>query len=151
MRIVLLAVPIALLTLGASAQWAVPTDDVPAYHAAPPASGIKLEPILTEAQLRAAGATLPWQIRVYALAGRVPRVLYQLPCNCRCDRALGHASLQSCFSSTHGMECSTCAQEGVYAYRMTKLGKTPAQIRAGIAAHEYQNINLTSPELNGQS
>jgi len=47
------------------------------------------------------------------------------------------------------MECSTCAQEGVYAYRMTKLGKTPAQIRAGIAAHEYQNINLTS--LNSAS
>ena len=151
MRTVLLAFPIALLTLGASAQWALPTDDVPAFHAAPPAAGTKLEPTLTEAQLRAAGATLPWQFHVYALAGRVPRVLYQLPCNCRCDRALGHASLHSCFSGTHGMECSTCAQEGVYAYRMTKLGKTPAQIRAGIAAHEYLNINLTSPELNGKS
>ena len=91
--------------------------------------------------LRAAGATLPWQFRVYALAARVPRVLYQLPCNCRCDRALGHASLQSCFSGTHGMECSTCALEGVYAYRMTRLGKTPAQIRAGIAAHEYETID----------
>jgi len=47
------------------------------------------------------------------------------------------------------MECSTCAQEGVYAYRMTKLGKTPAEIRAGIAAHEYETIDLNS--LNGQS
>jgi hypothetical protein len=143
MRTVLLALPIALLTVGASAQWALPTDDVPAFHATAPAPGAKLEPILTEAQLRAAGATLPWQFRVYALAARVPRILYQLPCNCRCDRALGHASLESCFSGTHGMECSTCAQEGVYAYRMTKLGKTPAQIRAGIAAHEYENIDLT--------
>jgi hypothetical protein len=149
MRTVLLALPIALLTLGASAQWALPTDDVPAFHAAPPVPGEKLAPILTEAQLRAAGATLPWQIEVYALAARVPRVLYQLPCNCRCDRALGHASLYSCFSGAHGMECSTCAQEGVYAYRMTKLGKTPAQIRAGIAAHEYENIDLSS--LNGAS
>jgi hypothetical protein len=25
---------------------------------------------------------------------------------------------------------------------MTKLGKSPAQIRAGIAAHEYENIDL---------
>jgi hypothetical protein len=25
---------------------------------------------------------------------------------------------------------------------MTKLGKTPAQIRAGIAAHEYESIDL---------
>jgi hypothetical protein len=149
MRTALLALPIALLTLGASAQWATPTDDVPAYHAQPPEPGAKLASILTEAQLRAAGATLPWQIRVYALAARIPRVLYQLPCNCHCDRALGHTSLESCFSGTHGMECSTCAQEGVYAYRMTKLGKTPAQIRAGIAAHEYESIDLTS--LNGQS
>jgi hypothetical protein len=149
MRIVLLALPITLLTLGASAQWALPTDDVPAFHATAPGPGTKLEPILTEAQLRAAGATLPWQFRVYALAGRVPRVLYQLPCNCRCDRALGHASLQSCFSGTHGMECSTCAQEGAYAYRMTKLGKTPAQIRAGIAAHEYEKIDLRT--LDSQS
>ena len=54
MRTALLALPIALLTLGASAQWAQPTDDVPAYHAEPPAPGTKLAPILTEAQLRAA-------------------------------------------------------------------------------------------------
>ena len=149
MRPVFLALPITLLTLGASAQWALPTDDVPAFHAQPPAPAEKLPVILTEAQLRAAGATLPWQIHVYALAARIPRVLYQLPCNCHCDRALGHTSLESCFSGTHGMECSTCAQEGVYAYRMTKLGKTPAQIRAGIAAHEYETIDLNS--LNGQS
>src|ERR1700727_432456 len=142
MRTILLAATVALLTLGASAQWATPTDDVPAYHTAPPTPEAKLAPILTEAQLRAAGATLPWQFRVYALAGRVPAVLYQLPCNCHCDRALGHASLLSCFSGAHGMECSTCAQEGVYAYRMTKLGKTPTQIRAGIAAHEYESVDL---------
>ena len=130
------------LTLGASAQWALPTDDVPAYHTAPPAPGAKLDADPDRGAATRRGATLPWQFRVYALAARVPRVLYQLPCNCRCDRALGHASLQSCFSGTHGMECSTCAQEGVYAYRMTKLGKTPAQIRAGIAAHEYESIDL---------
>ena len=142
MKTALLAMPVMLLTLGASAQWSLPTDDVPAYHTSPPAPGTKLPAVLTETQLRASGATLPWQFRVYGLAGQVSRVLYQLPCNCRCDRALGHASLLSCFSGTHGMECSTCAQEGVYAYRMTKAGKTPAQIRAGIAAHEYENIDL---------
>ena len=65
-------------------------------------------------------------------------VLYQLPCNCRCDRALGHTSLRSCFEGLHGTECSTCAKEGFYAYQKTKLGKTPAQIRAGIARHEYE-------------
>jgi hypothetical protein len=149
MRTVVLAIPVMLLTLGASAQWSLPADDVPAYHTAPPAPTSNLPPVLTDAQLRSSGASLPWQFRVYGLAGRIPRVLYQLPCNCRCDRALGHASLLSCFEGNHGMECSTCAQEGVYAYRMTKAGKTPAQIRAGIAAHEYESIDLNS--LNGPS
>ena len=144
MRIALIALPIALLTLGASAQWAVPSDDVPAFHAQPPAAHEVLPPILNAAQLHAAGLTQPWQVRVYTLAAREPRILYQLPCNCHCDRALGHTSLHSCFSGLHGAECSTCAQEGVYAYRMTKLGKTPAQIRQGIAAHEYQSIDLNT-------
>ena len=141
MRTALLAAPIALLTLCASAQWAVPADDVPAFHAQAPAAH-SLPPILTAEQLQQAGLTLPWQMRVYAIAAQVPRVLYQLPCNCRCDRALGHTSLHSCFAGTHGAECSTCAKEGVYAARMTKLGKTPAQIRQGIAAHEYESIDL---------
>jgi hypothetical protein len=144
MRSALLTLCIALLTLGASAQWAVPSDDVPAYHAQPPTVGEFLPPVLTPQQLQQAGLSLPWQVRVYAVAARAPRVLYQLPCNCRCDRALGHKSLLSCFTGLHGGECSTCAQEGVYAYRMTKAGKTPAQIRAGIAAHEYQTIDLNA-------
>jgi Protein of unknown function with PCYCGC motif len=144
MRSAVLALCIALLTLGASAQWAVPSDDVPAYHSQPPAAGDSLPAVLTAQQLQHAGLSLPWQQRVYAIAARVPRVLYQLPCNCRCDRALGHSSLLSCFSGLHGGECSTCAQEGVYAYRMSRLGKTPAQIRAGIAVHEYQSIDLNA-------
>ena len=142
MRPALLALPFALLTFGASAQWAIPADDVPAYHAQPPAARQTLPPVLTATALKAAGLTQPWQVRVYAIAARVPRVLYQLPCYCHCDKALGHTSLHSCFAGTHGAECSTCAQEGVYAYRMTRLGKTPAQIRQGIAAHEYQAIDL---------
>jgi hypothetical protein len=42
----------------------------------------------------------------------------------------------------HGAECSTCAAEGFYAYQQTKLGKTPAEIRAGIARREYESIHL---------
>ena len=145
MRSVLLAIPVALLTLAASAQWATPADEVPAYHTQPPSAHSALPPILTTAQLQAAGLHLPWQSRVYAIAARVPRVLYQLPCNCRCDRALGHTSLHSCFAGTHGAECGTCAKEGVYAARMTKLGKTPEQIRQGIAAHEYESVDLMNP------
>ncbi len=133
---------LALLTAGANAQWSNPMFEVPAYHAQPPAKGTALPPVLTAEQLKAQGFTVPWQAKAYADAAKVPRVLYQLPCNCRCDRALGHTSLHSCFSGTHGAVCSTCAKEGVYAYRMTKQGKTPEQIRQGIAHREYESIDL---------
>jgi hypothetical protein len=133
---------ICLLSVGGYAQWSNPSDDVPAYHAQPASSSETLPPILTPAELKKDNFNLPWQGKVYAEAARIPRVLYQLPCNCRCDKALGHTSLHSCFTGTHGAVCSTCAQEGVYAYQMTKAGKTPAQIRAGIAHREYESIDL---------
>ena len=101
-----------------------------------------LPPILSGAQLTGENFRYPWQVHVYQHVARVSSVVYQLPCNCRCDRALGHTSLRSCFEGLHGTECSTCAQEGFYAYQQTRLGKTPAQIRAGIARHEYETIDL---------
>jgi hypothetical protein len=73
---------------------------------------------------------------------KIGNVVYQLPCNCRCDRSLGHTSLRSCFETVHGTECDTCAKEGFLAYRMTRAGKTPAEIRAAIARHEYESIDL---------
>ena len=81
-------------------------------------------------------------MHVYQQVAKVSNVVYQLPCNCRCDRALGHTSLRSCFETLHGTECSTCAKEGFYAYQQTKLGKTPAEIRTSIARHEYESIDL---------
>jgi hypothetical protein len=135
---------VGLLTVGAYAQWSNPSDDVPAYHAQPPAKGASLPPLLTAAQLREQGFSQPWQAKVYQLAAKDPNVLYQLPCNCRCDKALGHTSLRSCFADTHGAVCSTCAREGVYAYRMTQQGKSVQEIRAGIAHREYETIDLNA-------
>ena len=65
----------------------------------------------------------PWQVHVYQQAAKIGNVLYQLPCNCRCDRALGHTSLRSCYEGLHGTECSTCAKEAFYAYALTKAGQ----------------------------
>jgi hypothetical protein len=143
-RLVLISATFAigLMTLGASAQWSNPSDDIPAYHATPPAPGEKLPPVLTAQELQAQGLTVPWQPKVYAEAAKVQKVLYQLPCFCRCDRAMGHTSLHSCFEGTHGAVCSTCAKEGVYAYQMTKQGKTVKQIRDGIMHKEYESIDL---------
>jgi len=125
------------LTAASYAQWTNPADDVPAYHPSAPLKVTALAPILPSDKFQ-----YDWQKHVYQQVAKVSSVAYQLPCNCRCDRALGHTSLRSCFETMHGTECSTCAKEGFYAYQQTKLGKTPAQIRAGIAHHDYESIDL---------
>jgi len=133
----ILALSVFVLTTASYAQWSNPADDIPAYHPSAPLKVSSLPPILSPAQFQ-----YPWQKHAYEDAAKVSSVLYQLPCNCRCDRALGHTSLRSCFETTHGAECSTCAQEGIYAYQQTKLGRTPAQIRAGIERHDYEKIDF---------
>jgi hypothetical protein len=130
------------VTAASYAQWSNPADDVPAYHPSAPLKAGSLPHILAGSELSGENFRYPWQIHVYQQAIKVSSVIYQLPCNCRCDRALGHTSLRSCYETLHGTECSTCAKEAIYAYRLTKEGKTPAQIRAGIARHEYESIDL---------
>ena len=137
-----LAVIAAAATVVSYAQFSNPSDEVPAYHPEAPLKFAPLPPIMAGNQLSGQNFRFPWQIHVYQQVAKVSSVVYQLPCNCRCDRALGHTSLRSCFETLHGTECSTCAQEGFFAYQQTKLGKTPAQIRAAIARHEYESIDL---------
>jgi len=140
MKRVLLSLLLGLATAGAFAQWSNPGDDVPAYNSQPPTA--KLPPILSGSQLTGSSFHYAWQKQVYLMAAQIPGVLHQLPCYCRCDRALGHNSLHSCYENTHGAECSTCAKEAVYAYRLTKKGETPKQIREGIERKEYESIDL---------
>jgi len=130
------------LTAASYAQWSNPSDEVPAYHPSAPLKVSALPPILAGTKLTGENFRYPWQVHVYQQAIKIGNVLYQLPCNCRCDRALGHTSLRSCYEGLHGTECSTCAKEAFYAYRLTKAGKSPAQIRAGIAQHDYESIVL---------
>lgn len=137
-----LGVGVFALTAASYAQWSNPADDVPAYHAAAPLKVSALPAILSGPKLSGENFRYPWQVHLYQQAARVGNVLYQLPCNCRCDHSLGHTSLRSCYEGVHGTECSTCAKEAFYAYKMTKAGKPPAEIRAGIAHHEYESIDL---------
>jgi hypothetical protein len=130
------------ITLASYAQWSNPADDIPAYHPSAPLKVSALPPILAGAKLTGANFQYAWQVHVYQQAAKTGNVLYQLPCNCRCDRALSHTSLRSCYEGLHGAECSTCAKEAFYAYRMTRQGKTPVEIRAGIAHRDYESINL---------
>jgi hypothetical protein len=131
-----------VLTAASYAQWSNPADDVPAYHPSAPLKVSALPPILAGNKLTGPNFQYPWQIHVYQKVAQVSSVVYQLPCNCRCDRVLGHTSLRSCFETIHGTECDVCAAEGFYAYEKTKAGWTPTQIRAGIARHEYEKIDV---------
>ncbi len=132
------------ITIAGYAQWSDPAADQPAYHAQAPARGAKLPPVLSGDQLTGEYFRYPWQKKVYEQAAQIQRVIYQMPCFCRCDKALGHQSLHSCFEGTHGAVCSTCAKEEAYTYKMTKLGRTPSEIRAGIEKKEYEAIDLNA-------
>ena len=138
----ILGIAVCAFTAASYAQWSNPADDVPAYHPSAPLSVFALPPILSGSKLSGPQFQYPWQKHVYQKVAKIGNVVYQLPCNCRCDRALGHTSLRSCFEGLHGAECATCAKEGFYAYQQTKLGKTPAEIRAGIARRDYEAIDL---------
>jgi hypothetical protein len=138
-------VAVVLLTLAASAQFFDPSKDIPAYNAAPPTH--PLPPILAGAQLTGPYFSHAYQVAAYKMAAKVPGVLYQQPCYCHCDRSMGHNSLHSCFEGLHGAECSTCMKEGIYAYRETQRGRTPAQIRAGIERGEWESIDLDAIKM----
>jgi hypothetical protein len=147
-RVLTLSFLFLMVTL-LSAPWLRSDDQgVPHFNAAP-AKGEKLEPILTQDQLWGENAQFPYQTHAYELAAKIPAVVHQQPCYCYCDRGMGHNSLHSCFAGTHGAQCSTCLKELYYSYQMHKQGKTAQQIRAGIIAGDWKQIDLkTAASIN---
>ena len=138
----MLTLCVFVLTAASYAQWSNPADDVPAYHPSAPLKVSALPAILSGAKLTGENFRYPWQVHVYQQAAKMGNVLYQLPCYCRCDRALGHTSLRSCYEGLHGTECSTCAKEAFFTAKQLKLGKNVTQIREAINRHEYESIDL---------
>ena len=136
---------IALLTVVAFAQIPVAEMDIPAYHPRPPKTAQK--PLLHGDELKGPYFSHPYQVTAYQMAGKIPDILYQLPCYCRCDMALGHKSLRSCYEDSHGATCSICMREAVYAYQEKMKGKTAAQIRAGIERADYLLIDLETIKM----
>ena len=128
------------------AQWSNQISQVPAFHAAPPAKGEAIPPVLTEKQLADQGLTQPVQIASYKAVAKSGAVMYQQPCYCYCDRGHGHTSLHSCFESTHGANCGTCMGEALYSYQMSKKGWSPKMIRDGIIRGDWKMIDLQHPE-----
>ncbi len=103
-----------------------------------------MPPILSKEQLLEEGYSEPVQTHAYELAAKIPKLIYQQPCYCYCDRNHGHKSLHTCFESTHGAMCGTCMAEVFYSYQMSKQHKTAAEIRKGIIAGEWKQIDLKS-------
>jgi uncharacterized protein with PCYCGC motif len=140
-----------LVTLVVSAPFATSEQEgggIPAFNAGPPAKGTKLPAILTKDQLWGDDAQYPYQTHAYELAAKIPVILHQQPCYCFCDR-MGHNSLHSCFEGTHGARCGTCLKELYYSYTQYKKGRTAAQIRKGIIAGEWQQVDLqTATSIN---
>jgi hypothetical protein len=131
-----------LVTFVVSAPWAASqqASAVPAYNAAPPPKDTKLPPILGRDQLWGDDSQQPYQIHAYELAAKIPAILHQQPCYCYCDR-MGHNSLHSCFENTHGARCDICLKELYYSYSQHKKGKTAVQIRKGIIAGDWRQVN----------
>jgi hypothetical protein len=140
MKKLLGSLALGLVALAASAQWSNPADDIPAYNAAPPTR--PLPPLLHGDQLTGPYFAHDYQITIYKMAAKIPAVLHQEPCYCRCDREMGHNSLHSCFEGTHGAACSTCMKEALFSYQQTKKGRTPAQIRTAIERGDWMNVDL---------
>ena len=137
--------PSSAQTLPSSAQWVEPGTDTPAHFSkAPHPAG---PPILAGSKLSGPYFTHAFQVTIYKMAALIAPVLYQQPCFCRCDRALRHKSLHSCFEGLHGASCASCMREALYAYQQTHLGKTPAEIRAAIERGDWQNVQLESATL----
>jgi hypothetical protein len=145
MKKLLGCVVLGLVALVASAQWSNPAEDVPSYNAAAPAH--PLPAVMSGTQLTGPYFSHPYQVTAYKMAAKIPAVLHQQPCYCRCDREMGHNSLHSCFEGTHGAACSTCMKEGVFAYQQTKLGRTPVQIRQAIERGEWMKVDLEKATL----
>jgi hypothetical protein len=111
---------------------------VPAYHAEAPTGDLPatIDP-----------ATFPEALNqnVYKLASnpKLKKILYQQPCYCGCDKNNGHTSLLDCYVDHHASVCDVCRKEGVYSYQEMKKGKSAAQIRQGIMAGKWKDVDLT--------
>ena len=85
------------------------------------------------------GFSDPQVVRAYTVAKRIPRVLAQQPCYCWCSRG-GHRGLLDCYVGDHASHCGVCLKEALYADKLTKEGKTPAEIRASIEKSGWVNV-----------
>jgi hypothetical protein len=141
-RPILIPALVIALALALFAQGDAPKG-VPAYNKRPPTKADKLPPILPSEVLWGPNFQSPIQVRAYQMAPKLQAELHQMPCYCYCDR-VGHKSLRTCYESTHAANCDACLKELYYIAQEKKKGKTTAQIRKGIIAGNWKDIDLNA-------
>lgn len=112
---------------------------VPAYHRQAPAG-------LLPTTLSPTLFSDPVVKNSYAVAARIKKALYQLPCYCHCDRSAGHGSLLDCYVSQHAAGCDICIKETFYASEQLRKGKTPVEIRQAVIKGAWEQQDLTRYE-----
>ena len=83
----------------------------------------------------------------YQLASSLAAVLYQEPCYCHCSRYLGHTSLLDCYTSKHTAGCPICLKELYYIHEQNTRGRTPVEIREGLARGDWKTVDLQKHEV----
>lgn len=68
-------------------------------------------PVLLPAMLTNAAA-----MDAYTKAAQIPDRLSKMYCYCHCHQERGHASLLTCFQTSHAEECQVCQHEAVQAW-----------------------------------
>jgi hypothetical protein len=84
----------------------------------------------------------PVVAHAYSIARIIPGVLAQEPCYCFCSKTAGHRGLLDCWADLHGSACSICIQEALYTEKLTKAGRTPAQIREAIIEGMWRTVEF---------
>ena len=115
---------------------AISDDTVPSYFASAEAAQPYPE-TLPPSQF-----PIPVIAHAYAVAKEMPGVLAQQPCYCFCSRTDGHRGLIDCYADLHGASCSVCVQEALLTEKLTREGRTPAEIRAAIIRGDWRNVEL---------
>jgi len=128
---------IAPASSSANSQCAKPAPSAsPAYHQHSPS--FALPPTLDPQQF----ANSRRAFVAYTLAARIPEILYQQPCFCRCNTFAGHESLFDCFREKHASWCYGCESEAVFCYERHRAGLSAANIRKALLRGDSKSLDL---------
>ena len=122
-------------SIGAEDKTAPP--EVPPYHHSPP-QGHEADVLKDLKEF----SSDPKMGLIYNRANQARKVLYQLPCFCKCSRYIGHTSLLSCYREKHATTCDVCQKEAIFAYEQSKKGQSVEQIRQDIISGKWKDINM---------